>query len=81
MPVLETTAQVADATHLILERPLHAQGLVKVSITYDDPEQEDAGDFEAEVWLRAASQNGAFDFLKDSSEDIYSPEDGRPLSG
>ncbi len=27
-------------------------------------------------WLRAATRNPAFDFLKDSVEDIYTPADG-----
>lgn len=30
-------------------------------------------------WLAAASSSGAFDFLADPREDIYSPEDGRPF--
>jgi len=30
-------------------------------------------------WLRAASANPAFDFLKEPEEDIYTLEDGRPF--
>ena len=30
-------------------------------------------------WLRAASQNPVFEFLKDPAEDIYSLEDGVPF--
>lgn len=29
------------------------------------------GDIEEQEWLRAAASNSAFDFLKDSAEDIY----------
>lgn len=30
-------------------------------------------------WLKAASKNEAFDFLKDPEEDIYTPSDGKPF--
>lgn len=30
-------------------------------------------------WLRLANANPAFDFLKESEEDIYTSEDGRPF--
>jgi hypothetical protein len=36
---------------------------------------EDEGTTDAE-WLKLAMKGGAFDFLNDPSEDIYSPEDG-----
>jgi len=29
--------------------------------------------------MRLAEQGGAFDFWKESAEDIYSPQDGEPL--
>jgi uncharacterized protein (DUF433 family) len=43
-----------------------------------------AGDWAAEEipeteWLAAASSSGAFDFLTDPREDVYSVEDGRPF--
>lgn len=36
-------------------------------------------DSEEMEWLKAASRNEAFDFLKDPEEDIYTPSDGRPF--
>jgi hypothetical protein len=36
-------------------------------------------DFSETEWLQAASGNPAFDFLKDSEEDIYSENDGKPF--
>lgn len=32
------------------------------------------------AWLKAVSSNLAFDFLKDSAEEIYSLNDGKPLN-
>ncbi|MEM1326273.1 MAG: hypothetical protein AAGI23_09985 [Bacteroidota bacterium] len=41
---------------------------------YDDSEITD------EEWLAALMTNSAFDFLHDEEEDIYTLEDGKPLS-
>jgi hypothetical protein len=30
-------------------------------------------------WLRAATVNPAFEFLKDQAEDVYKPTDGKPF--
>ncbi|MBW4481792.1 MAG: hypothetical protein KME14_04540 [Tildeniella torsiva UHER 1998/13D] len=38
---------------------------------------EEANDLSDEDWLKAATQNPAFDFLQDSEEDIYSVSDGK----
>jgi len=35
-------------------------------------------DFTEDEWLKAAASNPVFDFLKDSEEDICSPDDGKP---
>jgi hypothetical protein len=36
-------------------------------------------DFNEEAWLQAISSNPAFDFLYDSTENIYTSADGNPL--
>jgi hypothetical protein len=36
---------------------------------------------EENFWLSSISTNPAFDFLNDSSEDIYSLKDGEPFNG
>jgi len=40
---------------------------------------EEANDLSDDDWLKAATQNPAFDFLHDSEEDIYSVSDGKPF--
>ncbi len=41
---------------------------------------EEADDISESDWMKAASKNPAFGFLKEDAEDIYSPTDGRPPS-
>lgn len=36
---------------------------------------------EEKLWLNSISTNPAFEFLSDSSEDIYSLKDGEPFNG
>ena len=38
----------------------------------------DEDDCDEKEWLKAASGNPAFDFLKDEKEDIYTHADGKP---
>lgn len=40
---------------------------------------EEANDLSDEDWLKASTQNPAFDFLHDAEEDIYSVSDGKPF--
>ena len=68
---------VIDASHkLILDDPLPVEGPTRVRVVILLPEDVETDEKE---WLRAASTNPAFDFLKDSAEDIYSSADGRPF--
>ena len=50
------------------------QKTVKVILLFDDGEDADHS-----LWLKSLSANPAFDFLKDEKENIYSPNDGKPL--
>jgi hypothetical protein len=40
---------------------------------------EDTPDIPEQDWLKSASHNPAFDFLKDPEEDIYTLNDGKPF--
>ncbi len=46
------------------------------SFAFSPPEDSDINETE---WLQAAAANPAFDFLKDSVEDIYTLSDGEPF--
>ena len=50
---------------------------VRVLILLDDDSSEN--DEEA-IWMSSISNNPAFDFLKDSAEDVYSLKDGEPFN-
>ena len=52
-----------------------------VLIVIPEEEEEEEADIDEMEWLRAASANPAFDFLKKPEEDIYTLADGRPFNG
>lgn len=76
MKAIETTGLVDEQGHLILPERVHlsVSGKVKVIVLAPDPESPDETE-----WLKAASKNEAFDFLKDPEEDIYTSTDGKPF--
>jgi hypothetical protein len=75
---IEVTGVVSDARNLRLDEdlPENISSKVRVIVLYS----ADGEDIEETEWLRAAAQNPAFDFLNDSTEDIYSVEDGKALA-
>jgi hypothetical protein len=75
---IEVTGIVSDARNLQLDEdlPENISSKVRVIVLYSANGEE----IEETEWLRAASRNSAFDFLNDSTEDIYTLEDGKPLS-
>ncbi len=73
----ETTATIDAQRKLILDEILPIAGPVKVRVIILLPEDVEINEKE---WLRSASVNPAFDFLKDAKEDIYTLADGRPFS-
>ena len=76
LTAIETTGTI-NANHQIVldeELPSNAPSRVRVIVLYD----EDT-DISEKEWMKAASKNDAFDFLNDE-EDIYTLEDGKPLS-
>ncbi len=72
---IETTGTIDEGHHLILDEPLQVDAPTHVRVIILLPE----GDFEEKEWTRAAAENRAFEFLKDSAEDIYTFSDGKPL--
>ena len=73
---IETTGTVDVQRRLALDEPLPVVGPTRVRVIILLPEEADIDEME---WLRAASANPAFDFLKAPGEDIYTLADGRPF--
>jgi hypothetical protein len=73
---IETTGTIDAQRHLLLDEPLPFAGPIRVRVIILVPEEADINEME---WLRAASANPAFDFLKEPEEDIYTLSDGRPF--
>jgi hypothetical protein len=78
MTAIETTGTVDENQQLRLDRKLPIKGPQRVRVIVLYP-TEDADEISEDEWLYAAARNPAFDFLKESSEDIYTPEDGEPF--
>ena len=77
MNAIETTG-VVDAQHqLRLDEPLPIPGESRVRVIVLVPEPDD---FPETAWVKAASANPVFGFLKDSAEDIYTAADGKPFN-
>jgi hypothetical protein len=78
MTAIETTGMVDENQQLRLDGKLPIKGPQRVRVIVLYP-AEDANEISEDEWLYAAAHNPAFDFLKESSEDIYTPEDGEPF--
>ena len=76
LTAIETTATIGTNRQLLLDEdlPRNASSKVRVIVLFDED------DFSEKEWLKAASENDAFDFLDDEVEDIYTLEDGKPLT-
>lgn len=73
---IETTATIDANRQLVLDEPLPVAGPTKVRIIILLSEETE---IEEKEWLRSASVNPAFDFLKEPEEDIYTLSDGKPF--
>jgi hypothetical protein len=51
---------------------------LKVSVSTIEANNEEDGDMSEGAWLRAASKNPSFDFLRDEP-DLYHSTDGKPF--
>jgi len=72
---IETTATIGPAGQLVLDDqiPGSVSDRVRVIVLFDD-------DLNESDWTRSLAANPAFDFLADEGEDIYTLEDGKPLT-
>jgi len=59
-----------------LDEEIPARPSDKVRVIVLFPEEE----FSEKEWMRTITHNPAFDFLKDPTEDLYTLEDGIPLT-
>ncbi|MBI5217164.1 MAG: hypothetical protein HY960_15515 [Ignavibacteriae bacterium] len=75
---IETTAQFTTKRNLILDKPLlNVKDGSKVRVIILLPDEDDIDEL---LWLKAASSNEAFAFLKEPDEDIYTVKDGKPFN-
>jgi hypothetical protein len=75
MKTIEVLGTVEEGCRVRLDEPVPAAVGERVRLIVlvgedDSSEQE---------WLRAATQGGAFDFLKHPEEDLYTLRDGKPF--
>lgn len=76
---IETTGRIIRGDNILLDEQLPVLPQAKVRIIILVPEYEDDDISEIE-WLRAASKNPVYDFLKEPEEDIYTLADGKPFN-
>ena len=78
MRAIEATGKVDNQGHLQLDRPLSTatEQRVRVIVLLAEPD----GDIDEQTWREAAASNPSFAFLQDAEEDIYTLNDGRPVS-
>ncbi len=76
LTAIETTGTIGANRQLLLDEdlPENISAKVRVIVLFDED------DLSERQWLKAASKNNAFDFLNDEAEDIYTLEDGKPLT-
>lgn len=75
---IETTATIDEKRQLVLDEPLPVVGPKKVRVIIIILLQEEI-DIDEKEWLKLASVNNVFDFLKEPEEDIYTSSDGKPF--
>jgi len=72
---IETTATIGKNRQLILDEeiPVRISERVRVIVLLDE-------DIDERLWHSAAERNDVFDLLSEESEDIYSVQDGFPIT-
>ena len=75
MTAIEMSGTIDEHRNLKLDDlfPLSGPNRVRVIVMYPEDDLDEI------VWQKAVSSNPAFDFLKDSREDIYTLNDGIPF--
>ncbi len=76
MPTVAIPAHF-DGKHIVLDEPYDLLPNASLLVTLLPDAGEEANDEDA--WLNAAIAGGAFDFLSDPAEDIYTLDDGMPV--
>ena len=76
MKAIETGGFLDEKGFLILDNPLQINNK-RVKIIILIPENDDISDT---IWMYANTTNPSLQFLQDEGEDIYSPNDGKPLT-
>ncbi|HEX9870179.1 MAG TPA: hypothetical protein VGC99_16615 [Candidatus Tectomicrobia bacterium] len=76
LKAIEVGGTIDEQRRLQLDEPLPIVGPSRVRVIILIPEETDIDEKE---WLQAAASNPAFDFLKESEEDIYTLADGNPF--
>ena len=77
LTAFETMATIDERHQLRLDSELPMAGPMRVRVIVLYPLFED---IDESTWLYAAAHNEAFASLQDASEDIYTPDDGKPLN-
>ncbi|HYE74299.1 MAG TPA: hypothetical protein VEF04_13255 [Blastocatellia bacterium] len=77
LTAIETTGRIESNGKIVIDETFSVYAPTSVRVIVLFPESENFSEGE---WLQAASKNEAFDFLKDTDEDIYSLTDGKPLN-
>ena len=73
---IETTGIINEKNELIIDEPLPLLGPTRVRVLILVPNHQDLKEDE---WLRTATTNPVFNFLKEPAEDIYKVSDGSPF--
>lgn len=76
LTAIETTGTIEQNGKIVIDETFSVNAPTSVRVIVLFPEAEDINENE---WMKAASNNEAFDFLHGAQEDIYSVEDGKPL--
>jgi hypothetical protein len=77
MKAIEISTKTDKYGHLKINYPLNNRDSnVRIIILVDEMD-DDVN--EEKLWMKSISSNPAFDFLKDTSENIYSLTDGEPF--
>jgi hypothetical protein len=74
---VETTGMIDAEHHLVLDEALDVSGPTRVRVIILMPSDADINERE---WLGAAARNPAFEFLRESAEDVYTLRDGKPFN-
>ncbi|MEJ7848931.1 MAG: hypothetical protein WKF92_12680 [Pyrinomonadaceae bacterium] len=76
LTAIETTGTIEANGRIIIDETFSVTAPTSVRVIVLFPESEDLSETE---WMKAASDNQAFDFLNDPEEDIYTSTDGNPI--